>query len=815
MEKLIAGVAVEQKIYRIDKLYDYVVPKPLKTLVEPGKRVMIPFGTSNRAVMGIIMYLKPQDTEETLKEIISVVDDEAVLNDEMLSLVCRLKEQSYCTYYSAVQQLLPSGASYDVKTTYLPAVGISSETLAKLSDEHKAVLACFTKTVKPLSAEKISQITGIANIEPVLHKLIKCELIIKQSTARQNTGLATVKMVKLPERPVSGKLTVKQQTVYDALKSIGCFSIKELCYYTGIGISVITNMINKGYLIAYDIAKYRMPYHFGTPTANEEIVLTDEQENAYKQLLKDYNNSKPAVSLLFGVTGSGKTQVFLKLVDRCLADGKTAIVMVPEISLTPQALKIFSRRYGDSIAVFHSAMSKGQRLDEWRRVKENKAKIVIGTRSAVFAPLENIGLIVMDEEQEGSYKSEKSPRFHARDIAKFRVNYHNALLVLSSATPSVETFSKAKSGIYSLATISHRYGKAILPEVITVDMRKELAAGNASVISRPLADELQAVLDEGKQAILLLNRRGHNTFVSCSVCNNVITCENCSISLTYHSANNRLVCHYCGKSIPFVQSCPVCGNTHIKYSGQGTQKAEIELRAMYPNARILRMDADSTMTRTAFEDKITAFANKEYDILIGTQMVAKGLDFPDVTLVGVLNSDQSLYSDDFRSFEKTFSLLTQVVGRSGRGNTKGKAIIQTNDPDNDIIMLAAKQDYESFYQNEIMTRKIMVYPPFCELTVAYVLAADRGMAESGATFVAEFVKNKLQGEFADVKIIALGPIICSVPKVNNKYRYRVIFKHKADKATRKMFDALLNDFSENRNFKDTTLVLDRNPDSII
>ncbi len=815
MGKMVAGVAVDQKIYRIDKLYDYLIPQTLLEDTQPGKRVMIPFGGANRAVMGIVMQIKPLQSEEPLKEILSVVDEKPVLNAEMLQLVNRLKEQTFCTYYGAVQQLLPTGASYTVKSSYLAAPDISNEILLKISDDAKAVLQLLSTTDTPQTAEKIAEKTGLNNIEPLLRKLCKDELIIKQSTARQNTGLATVKMVKLPERPLSAKLTAKQQTVYDTLKNIGCASIKELCYYTGVGVSVVTNMINKGYLIAYDIAKYRMPYHFGAPANAEEIVLTDEQEKAYKQLLKDYNSEKAAVSLLYGVTGSGKTQVFLKMVDHCINDGKTAIIMVPEISLTPQTLRIFSRRYGDSIAVFHSAMSKGQRLDEWRRVKENKPKIVIGTRSAIFAPLENIGLIVMDEEQEGSYKSEKAPRFHARDIAKFRANYHNALLILSSATPSVETYSKAKSGIYGLASITHRYGNAILPEVITVDMRKELAAGNPSVISRLLADELQAVLDEGKQAILLLNRRGHNTFVSCSACNNVITCDNCSISLTYHSANNRLVCHYCGKSIPFVQHCPVCGNAHIKYSGQGTQKAEIELKAMYPNARILRMDADSTMTRTAFEEKITAFANKEYDILIGTQMVAKGLDFPDVTLVGVLNSDQSLYSDDFRSFEKTFSLLTQVVGRSGRGDAKGKAIIQTNDPDNDIIQLAAMQDYLGFFDNEILTRQIMVYPPFCELTVAYVLAEERDMAESGANFVAEFVKNKLSDEFADVKIIALGPILCSIPKVNNKYRYRVIFKHKNNKSTRRLFDALIHAFYEQRKFKDASLVLDHNPETII
>ncbi|MBQ7288249.1 MAG: primosomal protein N' [Clostridia bacterium] len=815
MGNWIVGVAVNQKIYHIDKLYDYLVPASFVTAAQPGKRVLVPFGNSNRAVMGMIMHMTPSESATPLKSILSVVDENPVLNDEMLQMVSFLKERTYCTFYSAVQQLLPAGAGHTVTQKYLPAADITPNTLPKLSSEMVAVMDCLFSAGTPLSAERIAEKTGIADCEIVLQKLCKRELLVRQSTTKQNTGLATVKMVRLPERNLEVKLTKKQQAVFDSLSKIGCASIKELCYFTGVGVSVITNMVNKGYLIAYDIAKYRMPYHFAGVLQQQDIQLTAEQEKAYQQLLSDYVQPKSSVSLLFGVTGSGKTQVFLKMVDRCLTDGKTAIVMVPEISLTPQTLHIFSRRYGDDIAVFHSAMSRGQRLDEWRRVKEGKVRIVIGTRSAVFAPLENIGLIVMDEEQEGSYKSEKSPRFHAADIAKYRTRYHNALLILSSATPSIETYSKAKAGIYHLATISNRYGGAVLPEVITVDMRKELSAGNSSVISRYLADELQTVLDAKKQAILLLNRRGHNTFVSCSVCNHVLTCDSCSISLTYHSANNRLVCHYCGKSIPFVQKCPSCGNEHVRYAGQGTQKAEIELRAMYPSARILRMDADSTMTRSAFEEKIRAFSEKEYDIMIGTQMVAKGLDFPDVTLVGVLNSDQSLYSDDFRSFEKTFSLLTQVVGRSGRGNAKGKAIIQTNDPDNEIIRFAANQDYAGFYENEILTRRLMVYPPFCDLTVAYVLSDDCRLAEEGASFVAEYIKEKIGAEFADVKMIALGPILCSVPRINNKYRYRVIFKHKINASAQRLFSALMLAFAEQSKYKNATLVLDANPESII
>lgn len=815
MGDIVAGVAVDQKIYHIDKLYDYLVPDEYSAIAQPGSRVIVPFGVGNRTTMGVIMELRHHEDTRDLKSLVSVVDLQPILNDEMLSLVFYLKERTFSTFYSAVQQLLPTGAGYAVKQTYRIADDITLDQLASFPDDIAKVLHCLLLADRALSADIIEKKTGVADCEAILQKLCKKELVVRQSTAKQNTSLATVKMVKLPERILSPNLTKKQQIVWDALIKLGSASIKELCYFTGAGVTVITNMINKGYLIEYDIAKYRLPYHFGDSRDTSEIILTPEQNQAYEKLLEDYLSPQPQVSLLFGVTGSGKTQVFLKLVDRCLADGKTAIVMVPEISLTPQTLRIFSRRYGDGIAVFHSAMSRGQRMDEWRRVQEGKVNIVIGTRSAVFAPLKNIGLIVMDEEQESSYKSEKSPRFHAADVARFRAHYHNALLLLSSATPSIETFSKARSGLYHLASISQRYGDAELPEVVTVDMRKELEAGNTSAISRYLADSLQSVLEAKNQAILLLNRRGYNTFVSCPACSHVLTCPHCSISLTYHSANHRMVCHYCGYSIPKALKCPECGNTRLRYAGQGTQKAEIELRAMYPSARILRMDADSTMTRAAFEENIRAFSNKEYDIMIGTQMVAKGLDFPNVTLVGVLNSDQSLYSDDFRSYEKTFSLLTQVVGRSGRGQAKGMAVIQTDDPDNEIIHFAEKQDYVSFYENEILTRRLMIYPPFCDLTVAYVLSTDPVAAENGAAFVLKYIQQKIKMEFSSVKLIALGPMPCSIPKISNKYRYRIIFKHKINTASHQLFETLLLAFYEQKALKNTALILDVNPQSIV
>ncbi|MEE0897730.1 MAG: primosomal protein N', partial [Acutalibacteraceae bacterium] len=486
------------------------------------------------------------------------------------------------------------------------------------------------------------------------------------------------------------------------------------------------------------------------------------------------------------------------------------IIMVPEISLTPQLLSLFSARYGDKVAVFHSAMSLGRRMDEWKRVKEGKALIALGTRSAVFAPTENLGLIIMDEEQEHTYKSEQSPRFHARDIAAFRTKQFGGLLVLASATPSLETFTKAKQGKISMYTLKNRYGNAVLPKVETVDMLAERNEGNKSIISRRLYDAVNDILDKGNQAILLLNRRGHNTYISCPSCGNVVVCPNCSISLTYHSANNRLMCHYCGYSESVTGKCKECGAENVKFSGVGTQKAEEELKALFPAARVLRLDADSTMARDSYANLLKKFADGEYDILLGTQMVAKGLDFPNVTLVGVLGADNAAFSEDYKSFERTFSLLTQVIGRAGRGDREGLAIIQTTDPNSNLISLAKMQDYDSFYEEEILNRRMMVYPPYCDICVVSSRSVSREVAEKSINLAFEEIK-RLLPEFSGVKIIILGPSPASVPRVNNKYRYRMIIKCKNNKDFRTMLRRAL----EVKPPQDGTLAVDFNPENII
>ncbi|MBP5618357.1 MAG: primosomal protein N', partial [Clostridia bacterium] len=510
-----------------------------------------------------------------------------------------------------------------------------------------------------------------------------------------------------PDRP----RTQKQKAVTDLLAEVGAASIKEIGYFTGVTSAVVSALEKKGDLVTFDEEVYR------TDVVEEAadpapITLTPEQQEAFDGLLALTKENKGQTALLYGVTGSGKTQVFLRLVDEVVAEGRGAIVMVPEIALTPQTLSLFRRRYGGRVAAFHSAMSLGRRLDEWKRVRDGQALVAVGTRSAVFAPFRDLGLILMDEEQEHTYKSESSPRYHARDVARFRAAWHKCLLVPASATPSVETFSLAKSGRCALFTLRERYGGARLPQVHTVDMRQEMREGNVSPFSRTLIMRLGETLEAGCQAILLLNRRGHHTVVTCAACGHVMTCPHCSISLTYHSDNNRLMCHTCGYSAPFVSKCPECGAAQIKYAGVGTQRAERELKEQFPEARVLRMDADSTMARRAYEEKLTAFAKGEYDILLGTQMIEMGLDFPRVTLVGVLGADGALYSEDYHSFERTFSLLTQVIGRSGRGDDEGLAVVQSLSPDNEIIELAARQDYDAFYEQEILTRKVMIYPPY-------------------------------------------------------------------------------------------------------
>ena len=806
MKGLVAEIALQGATFAFDKLYTYAVPPELQHSIKAGCRVLIPFGRGNLKKQGMIFKVKT-DEIKGLKKIISVIDDSPVLTEELLSLCSYMKESVFCTYYDAVSVMLPAGLSYKLVNYYSPNTEFSAVGL--LSDDEKQVVN-YLETKGEISEEALKNEFGIS--VDLLDGLCEKEAVIKSSDAKRKMGDATQKWVKLAtDEPIAVKLTPRQKEVTDLLLQVGSAAVKEICYFTGVSVAVVDNLVKKGILISFEKQVFRTPYKKSVKQEKKDIVLTDEQQAAFEGMVNNFNSPNGEVSLLYGVTGSGKTQVFLKLADYVLESGKGVIVMVPEISLTPQLISIFTARYGDKIAVFHSAMSMGQRMDEWRRIKEGKALIAVGTRSAVFAPFENLGLIIVDEEQEHTYKSEKTPRFHARELAKFRTAKQGGLLCLASATPSVESFTAAKKGKYSLYKIKKRYGNAVLPTVETVDMREEMQAGNAGVISNRLYEAISDVLDDGKQAILLLNRRGHNTYISCPKCGYVASCPNCSVSLTYHSANDRLMCHYCGHSVKAMHVCPECGDKHMKFMGLGTQKAEEEIKNLFPDAKVLRVDADSTMTRESYSTYLKDFAEGKYDILLGTQMVAKGLDFPNVTLVGVLGADKAMYSEDFRSFERTFSLLTQVVGRAGRGDTPGHAVIQAANPDSALIEMAQNQDYDAFYEEEILTRKLMIYPPYCDICVVSTQSINRAYAEDAIKAIFEEIKKRLSVEFSSVKLIILGPAPASIVRVSNRYRYRMIIKCKNNSEFRNMLRQAL-DVSLSM---DTSVSVDINPETII
>ena len=811
-ESLIAEIAVEGLVYHIDAPFTYLIPENFE--VSKGCRVLVPFGNGNKKKQGFVLNIKSRseiDESIKLKSIVAVLDEVPLLDDEMLSLVTYLKENTFCTLFEAAKAMLPSGIGLQYIVSFMVDETVSSSVIEKLSQEEKAVYEYLKGGCKFQKKEKILSDLGFTADSVVLEKLVKKGVLVSNIDTKRKTGDLTVKNVRiaLSEEDAESKLsslTPKQRSVLSLLLDIGSASVKEVCYFTGVTVAVVSALAKKGFVEIFDSEVYRKP----KITAEKKKIpippLTENQQKAFEVLEKRIDDGKASAALLFGVTGSGKTQVFIKLIEKVVNSGKGVIVMVPEIALTPQTINVFYSYFGDTVAVFHSALSAGERIDEWKRVKNGEAKIAIGTRSAVFAPFQNLGLIVMDEEHEHTYKSEMTPRYHARDIAKFRCVKNDAFLLLSSATPSIESYKNAIDGKYTFVKLTERFGKAVLPEVKTVDI-----SDSKSIISNELYSEIEAVLEDKKQAILLMNRRGFNTFATCESCKTVVTCPNCSISLTYHNANNRLMCHYCGFSMNFTDTCPTCNNKTIKYAGFGTQRIEDDIENIFPNARVLRMDADTTLAKYSYEDKLKAFSNGEYDILLGTQMVAKGLNFPKVTLVGVISIDQQLYNDDFRSSEKAFDLLTQVVGRSGRGDFKGKAVIQTALPDNDIITLASKQDYEGFFEMENIIRKAMIYPPYCDICSLTFMNENYMKCNTSATRFLEQIKSAVGEEYSDVKLNVLGPLQPKVAKINNKYRNVITIKCKNNKRFRSMISSLLIAFMKDKLNSGVTVTADINP----
>lgn len=676
-----------------------------------------------------------------------------------------------------------------------------------MNSQLKEICAVDKKT-NPLSEEMVSLALWLK--ERCFCSTYEC---LRQMLPRGTDKIKdkSTKMIRLSEdssQPV--KLTPKQQSVYELLCDVGIAGVSEVCEFCSVGKGVLDNLVKYGICEFFEKEVYRTPYKNVSENGEmSPINLSEVQQNAFNTYLKLMDTG--GTGLLYGVTGSGKTQVYLKLIDEAISRGKDVIVLVPEISLTPQMLYIFHSRYGKKVAVMHSGLSIGERTDEYKRADRGEAKIIVGTRSAVFAPVHNLGLIVMDEEQEHTYKSERTPRYNARDVANFRCRYNNALFLMTSATPSVESYSAAVKGKYVLCEINERYGDSKLPEIVTVDMKKEIAQGNKSPISKTLQSLIADNLDKHKQTILLINRRGYNTFIACNSCGHVITCPNCSISLTYHSYNNRLMCHYCGYSKPLDNVCPECGKNSIRYSGYGTQRIEDELERLFPEASVLRMDADTTSAKFSHQKLFDAFSRGDYDILIGTQMVAKGLDFPNVTLVGVVNADNSLYDESYLANERSFDLITQVVGRSGRRAEAGKAVIQTINPYNDVIEYASKQDYKSFFANEIQLRKLLTYPPFCDIYFISFICEDENKAALCAKSFFENLVELNKTDYVNEKLIVLGPSPSKISKLKNNYRYGLTLKCKNSKSVRKMLNDILKNIGKIKEYKSVSVSVDLNP----
>lgn len=802
MKMLVAQVAVEKTAASFDDLFSYLVPPELCGTVCVGMRVAVPFGRSNKTRAGVIFSLSEGEHDGKLKSIISAADDGIVLDEEMLKLCEWLKETTFCTYYDAVRTMLPAGLSIKTEEKYALADKYSAE---GFSDSENMLLTQLKLADRKEFQTLLSQPENKKTAESLAEKgiLVKTELI------KRRVGDSTERIVTLTGADISQmKLSPKQKAVIETLTESGAASVKELCYLCGVTESVVKNLAAKGVAEIHEEETSRALSKDAVSTAKlSDIVFSPLQQETYDGIKSLMETGKPKCALLHGITGSGKTSVFIKLIEYARDSGRTAILMIPEISLTPQTVGKFQSLFGNTVAIIHSGLSLGQRADEYKRIRRGEAKIVIGTRSAVFAPLENIGIIVMDEEGEHTYKSEMSPRYHARDVAKQRCFHHNALLLLASATPSFDSYNNALSGRYHLFEMNQRYSDAKLPHVKMIDMRIEAENGNRANFSEELLCELKYNLEKGEQSMLLLNRRGYHTYANCISCGAVVECPNCSVPLTYHKINDSVICHICGFHKAMPKACEKCGSNYIYQSGTGTQRIEDEIKEYFPNARVLRMDADTTMSKFSYEKRFKEFRNNEYDIMVGTQMIAKGLDFENVTLVGVLLIDRSLYAGDYLGYEKTFSLVTQVVGRSGRGAKEGRAFIQTFTPDHYVLELAAQQNYKEFYEQESEVRKALIFPPYCDICmVGFSSRSETAVTTAADKFLAML---KTEADRAkDIPVIMLGPTMNG--RINNSYRAKIIIKCRNSKAFRHMLRKVMNMAYRDTAFKDVNFFADFN-----
>ena len=812
---MIAKIAVSAATFAIDKPYSYRIPEDMQ--LQPGQRVQLPFGRGNRRTEGVVLSVEVGD-EANLKCVERVLDESPILTRNQLLLAAFIRERYFCTLYDAIRAMLPAGLWFQTKASYV----LTEDLSWKESTIKKPGAAQLLQLMEDLGgqAEEPALRACIADeeiLENALAYLVKKKWVEARTEFQRRSNDKTEKIVTLAAPPEEAmayaaarpKSALQQKAVLELLCSLGSVAAKEICYFTGAKMPTLQALEKKGYVTLSERPVLRCR-EIKPAKIQRPLVLNEAQHSCFTGLKDRMEAPKPGVALLCGVTGSGKTSVYIRLIQECLDTGKSAMLLVPEISLTPQLLGLLAAWFGDRVAVLHSSLGVGERYDQWKRVKNGEASVVVGTRSAVFAPCENLGVLILDEEQEHSYKSENSPRYDAREIAIWRGARENALVLLGSATPSVESMYRAKSGIYTLYTLKERYNGKPLPKVEIVDLREEMKMGNDLSLSYPLREAIHDNLKADKQAILLLNRRGNSRALVCVECRETPNCPRCDVRLTYHSANSRLMCHYCGHSQPAPSRCPTCGGP-LKPIGTGTQKVQQELEFLFPEMPTVRMDADTVSAVNTHEKILEKFETEKIPVLIGTQMVAKGLNLPDVTLVGVLDADLSLYTGGYRAGETTFNMLTQVVGRAGRGDSDGRAIIQTLVPNHQVIQLAAKQDYDGFYDLEVNLRRVQQAPPFGDMALVTFTGQEEAAVLRGAAKFRDSLNACLkQAPYTEETCATLGPAPCVVPKINYNFRYRLTLRCVMTKNLRFLLAHLLREFARDGQNRGVSAFIDVN-----
>ena len=816
-EKMLARVAVSSVPYAADRLYTYLVPDELIGSAEAGKRVTIPFGRGNRRVEGFLLEVGREAATSPLKPIDALLDDAPLLDAKDIRLVRWMKARYFCTYYDAIKTILPGGVWLQYRELWHINAEIGAEdALSSVApDSLEETLLRAMLSAKEIERAALDELGGEKTAK-ALRSLEACGLAVRETKLRQRLQDKSVRMVSLCVSAEDALAAVEPKrrsapvryAVVELLSREGCLSSSEISYYTGATMQTLRGLKKAG-LVEFSEREVLRVSHYDDAPAREAITLNDEQQTAYDGLCTLLGHEGGSAALLHGVTASGKTQVYIRLIEEALARGKTAMLLVPEIALTPQMLRRFTAQFGSDVAMLHSALPLTERYDQWKRIRRGEVRVALGTRSAVFAPLQNLGLIILDEEQETSYQSDNPPRYHARDVAQFRCAQNDALLLLGSATPDVVSRYYAETGRYHYFTLPDRFNARKLPDVIIADMKQELRNGNSGSISSVLYGELEENLRRGEQSILFLNRRGASKIVTCAECGATYSCPNCSVSLTYHQGNQMLICHHCGYRRRVDPQCPVCGG-ELRFLGDGTERIEADLHALFPGVETLRMDADAIAMAGTHEALLQRFARERIPIMIGTQMITKGLNFENVTLVGVLNADQSLYVGDYRANERTFSLITQVVGRAGRRFDTGRAVIQTYSPLHPVILTAARQDYEAFYESEMQTREALRCPPVCDITMITAVGELEQQVLSSLLALKTRLQSLMEGQFADVKAPVLGPAAAQMVKVMGRYRYHLTIRAKDCARWRKLISGVLREFMQDGKNRGVTVFADSN-----